>query len=488
MVGVVSACLVMLGQPAVAEADSPPCGPGAVAPARVQHVVWIVFENRTYDSIIGSPNAPYINSLAQQCGLATNYYAVARPSLPNYIAMTSGSTQGITDGAGPASHPLSVPSIFLQLGSDWRALQESMPSNCLKSDASPYVVRHNPAAYYTNIDCATLDVPLTSPPDLSAAFTFVTPNVCNDMHDCSTLTGDTWLSTFMPSVLSSPEYLTGGTVVFVTFDEGGSSSQHIATLVVSPYTPPGTEASDFFDHYALLRTTEELLGLEPLDTAALAHTMANDFGLPSPSYVRPKGATPVRSSLVLAFRPCAAPNREHGSPLIAPSCHPPVPASTQLTVGSPTNSSTAKAVGSVALKTITGDVSTPENEADVQLTFSAVDIRKRSDFSDYTGQVLVDHSLRITDKSNGAAATESATVEDARLPVPADCVATADQTIGATCSVTTTLNAVVPALVIERKRAIWELGPTEVYDAGADADVTTTADNTLFMNEGIFVP
>jgi hypothetical protein len=490
LMGVVLACLAMSCRPAAADfgTGSGPCAPGPVAPSAVQHVVWIVFENKSHESIIGSPNAHHMNRLAHECGLATNFFAEARPSLPNYIAMTSGSTQGITDNAGPASHPLSVPSIFSQLGSDWRALEQSMPSNCLQSNSGLYAVRHNPAAYYTNIDCASNDVPLTSPLDLSAAFTFVTPDLCSDMHDCSTYTGDVWLSAFMSVLLASPEYQSGGMVVFITFDEGGSASQHIPTLVVSPYTAAGTAVAEYYDHYSLLRTTEELLGLQTLGNASTARSMANAFGLPGPLYARPKGATPVLVSLVVAFRVCTSSNLEHGAPLSAPSCKSPREASGQLTVGTPTNGNAAKSVGSVTFNAIAGNSTTPENEANVRLAFQVTDVRRRSDLADYTGQVLVDQSIRITDKWSGTSGTDSATTEDARFPVAAPCAGTADTTIGSTCSITTTFNAVVPGAVSEGKRAIWQLGRVDVYDGGPDSDVRTLAGNTLFMDEGIFVP
>jgi phosphatidylinositol-3-phosphatase len=257
-----------------------PCEDSGAPPATYQHVVWIVFENKSYGSIIGSPDAPYINSLAHACGLATNFFAEAHPSLPNYIAMTSGATQGITDDSGPSSHLLSVPSVFSQLGSGWRSLQESMPANCAKTSSGDYAVRHNPAAYYTNVNCAGQDVPLGSTPDLSAKFTFVTPNLCHDMHDCSIRTGDDWLAGFMPKVLSSPEYQAGGTAVFITWDEDdGSSLQHIPTIVISPYTTSGTRAGGIYNHYSMLRTTEELLGLSPLGSALSSLSMRSAFGL-----------------------------------------------------------------------------------------------------------------------------------------------------------------------------------------------------------------
>jgi phosphatidylinositol-3-phosphatase len=270
---------------------SGPCGAATTPPATYQHVVWVVMENKTYSQIIGSSNAPYINSLAEQCGLATSFYAETHPSLPNYLAMASGSTQGVTDDKDPSSHPLTAPSIFSQLGTSWRSLEESMPSNCYLSNSGLYAVRHNPAAYFTNIrtQCAVQDQPLSDPPDLSAKFTFITPNLCNDMHSCPTASdvgaetrnGDKWLATWMPKILSSSEYRSGSMAVFLTWDEDDySTNQHIATLVVSPTTPAGTKVAATFNHYSLLRTTEELVGLTTyLGKAATAASMRHDFNL-----------------------------------------------------------------------------------------------------------------------------------------------------------------------------------------------------------------
>jgi hypothetical protein len=251
-------------------------------PARYDHVVWVVMENKPYSSIIGSASAPYENQLAAQCASAVNFFAETHPSLPNYIAMTSGSPQGITDDDPPSSHPLNVPSIFSQLGTGWRSLQESMPSNCLLTTSGLYAVRHNPAAYYTNIrsDCSLLDVPLTDPPDISARFTFVTPNLCSDTHDCSVATGDAWLQTFLGQIFASSEYQAGNTAVFVTWDEDdGSASNHIATLVAAPSVVPGTAPTATFNHYSMLRTTEEMLGLGLVGNAASATSMRTAFGI-----------------------------------------------------------------------------------------------------------------------------------------------------------------------------------------------------------------
>ena len=270
--------------PGITPTSAKPCGVATAPPVGGwQHVVWILMENTNSSSIIGASSAPYINSLATKCGLATNFFAESHPSLPNYIAMTSGSTQGISDDSGPSSHKLNVPNIFSQLGpGGWRSLEESMPSNCAQGDSGKYAVRHNPAAYYTNVSaqCASQDVPLSDPPDVSAKFTFITPNACDDMHDCSLQTGDTWLSQWVPKILDSPQYHAGNTIVFLTWDEDdGSSSNHIATIVMSPSTPAGAKGGTQFNHYSMLRTTEEALGLPPIAGAASAATMKADFNL-----------------------------------------------------------------------------------------------------------------------------------------------------------------------------------------------------------------
>ena len=116
-----------------ATAHTGPCGTAAGPPRRIDHVIWIWMENKPYDAVIGSPSAPYENQLAAACGLATNYHAIAHPSLPNYIAATSGDTQGIADDDPPSSHPLGVASIFSQVkdaGKTWREYAESAPGPC----------------------------------------------------------------------------------------------------------------------------------------------------------------------------------------------------------------------------------------------------------------------------------------------------------------------------------------------------------------------
>jgi hypothetical protein len=236
-------------------------------------------ENRGLAQINGSPQAPYLNSLARACGLATNYSGVSHPSLPNYIALTSGSTQGITDDTG---HPLAVPSLFGLLGQDWKALEESMPSDCDHASSGEYALKHNPAPFYTSIavECAAQDVPLSNPPDISARLTFITPNLCHDMHDCSTSAGDRWLATEVPLIFDSTEYRNGNTALFITWDENDSGGYLVPCYVIAPSVPPETGSTAALDHYSLLRTTEEMLGLTPLlGQAASAPSMRGTFHL-----------------------------------------------------------------------------------------------------------------------------------------------------------------------------------------------------------------
>jgi chitodextrinase len=257
----------------------------------IQHVVWVVMENHSYSQIIGNTtSAPYINSLALQYGNLTNMFAESHPSLPNYIAMTSGSTQGITDDSGPSSHLLNVANIFTQLGTGSRALEESMPSNCDKSDSGDYAVRHDPAVYYTNFtQCSTQVVPLGSTPDLSAKFTDIEPNNCHSMHSNSCAgssdvikQGDDWLRGFIPQLLATPQYLAGNTVIFVTWDEDNTCSgctNRIPTIVISP-SSAGKTSSTTFNHYSMLRYVEDTFGLSRIAGAASATSMSGAVGLP----------------------------------------------------------------------------------------------------------------------------------------------------------------------------------------------------------------
>ncbi len=272
------------GPPGHPAAAGNPCT-GAAPPAHYEHVVTIVMENHGFSQIEG--HSPFLNALAGRCGLATAYRAVTHPSLPNYLALVSGSTQGLdgsdcSPGAGCQSDG---PSIFSQ--TPWRAYAESMPGPCVDRNVGDYAPRHNPPLYFTQVaaQCPANDLPLEPlRSDLQsgalAPYTFITPNLCSDEHDCQISDGDRWLARWVPRIVNSPAYRAGTTVLFITYDEDDHDEDNrVYTVVVAPAVRPGTVAGDAFTHYSLLRTQEELLDLPFLGQAASAPSMRTAFGL-----------------------------------------------------------------------------------------------------------------------------------------------------------------------------------------------------------------
>jgi hypothetical protein len=234
----------------------------------------------------------------------------------------------------------------------------------------------------------------------------------------------------------------------------------------------------------------------PASGAGLAGLAVYGDGAADPGYPRPKGASPLRTSLVPAFSPCTSPNRTHGGPpqLAQPSCNPPVQASSFLTIGSPdSNGVGANSTGSVVYTALVGDANTLANEADVRITTSITDVRKKSDLTDYAGQLQEVATLRVTDRFNSAdlatqPANDTGTGTDTPFPATVPCTTTpSNAAVGSICSLTTTANALAPNLVVESKRTVWELGPVQVFDGGSDG-VASTSGNTLFMDQGLFVP
>jgi phosphatidylinositol-3-phosphatase len=291
-----------------------PCGWRQSPPTTYAHVIWVVLENHSYSDLIGRPGStaragsPYLNSLAEQCGLALRSWGITHPSLPNYLALASGRTAGVTTSCTPASCPQQRATIFSQLqgrGDGWRVYADAMGTSCRRTDAYPYVVRHNPATYFPDLSasCQQGDVPLGSLRDgrlvtdlaagTLASFSLVVPNQCHNGHDCPASTGDAWLSQVVPKILAGPDYQQGETALFVTWDEGAGGTRaqscaltpdrscHVVTIAVSPTTVSGTRSTTHFDHYALLETTGQMLGLPPLGHAADAATtsMRPAFGL-----------------------------------------------------------------------------------------------------------------------------------------------------------------------------------------------------------------
>jgi phospholipase C len=239
-------------------------------------VVVVVLENHSYSQVAGSSS--YLNQLAHGCALASDYLAVSHPSLPNYLALTSGTTSGITSDCTDCL--VSARSIFEQLGGGWRSYLESMPGpGYAGAFSGMYAKKHNPAAYYTRIDreYAQQAVPLGLPKSGALArdlrqgrltrFSLIVPNLCHDEHDCTIEIGDHWLRAWVPLILASPAYRNGQTMLFITYDEGTGSDNRVYTVAASPTIRPGTIIRTPLTHYSLLKTAQELLGLP-----CLAHT------------------------------------------------------------------------------------------------------------------------------------------------------------------------------------------------------------------------
>lgn len=275
-------------QPAVTGSIAPGSLPTTATQSlpMLAHIVVIVMENESSSAIIGDHDAPFLNRLAGSYALAADYSALFHPSLPNYIAMTSGSNQGITDDRSPptAGYAVSAANIADRIeasGRTWRAYAESMPSPGYATDTGLYATRHVPFLYYRDIldDPARLTshvVPFTRlAGDLRSAattpdFVFITPNLRDDMHDAPVAVGDAWLARVVPTILASPAFTTTRSLLVVTWDEGVGADQHVATIMAGSAARTHYVSNRPYDHYSLLHTIEVDWGLRPL-TANDAH-------------------------------------------------------------------------------------------------------------------------------------------------------------------------------------------------------------------------
>jgi uncharacterized repeat protein (TIGR01451 family) len=206
-------------------------------------------------------------------------------------------------------------------------------------------------------------------------------------------------------------------------------------------------------------------------------------------YARPRGASPSVVRLVPAYEQCSSGNAMHGGGWNVTSCDPPVQSSGFLTVGTPdVNGHVANMTGLLTLKVVGESPINPNNgdQADVDITAQITDVRLRSDSAAYTGELEGVLGLRITDRLSGPGSTTPATVADAPLPFVFAC-ALAGPDIGGQCNVATTVDTIMPGLVVEGKRSVWQLSEVKVYDGGPDGDAGT-ADNTLFAIQGLFTP
>jgi acid phosphatase len=254
----------------------------------VTKLLTIVEENHSLEQM--KTGMPYLYSLAQRFAYANNYVAIRHPSLPNYLAIAGGDTFGVSDDAGPASHPLSGQSVFGQAIAHGRTAgvyAESMPGNCAQSSSAGYVVKHNPWPYFVDERalCNASDTPETGFGAAVGANALpnagmLIPNLCNDAHDCSLGTADSWLKNRLPNILASSDFTSGKLAVVVTADEDDSASGNKVLTVVLHASLDGSHkvVSTPLTHYSLSGFYSQTNGSSPLRKAA-APDMAEAFGL-----------------------------------------------------------------------------------------------------------------------------------------------------------------------------------------------------------------
>ena len=260
----------------VAASDTSTATPQANATDEVpdfDHIVLIMLENEYYQDVIGNAEMPHLNAMAKQNVLLSNYHAVSHPSLPNYLALVSGSTQGISSDCLTCF--IDQPNLADELeasGRTWKSYQESMPSPCFIGDLHAYAQMTNPFLYFDSIrkDATRCDrsiVPLSQlDSDLTANqlpnFSLVMPNLCDSGHSCLAATADNWVNEMVVKLQASPA-LGQNSLIVITFDEGmehdtagvdNKTQGQVAAVLISPMARQSFIDSSTYSHYSLLKT------------------------------------------------------------------------------------------------------------------------------------------------------------------------------------------------------------------------------------------
>jgi hypothetical protein len=272
----------------------------ALAGVSFGHVVIVMEENSNYSSVVGNNSSmPYLKSLIDNYGLATQYYANTHPSIGNYLMLVTGQVLTNDDSETPESFPVSADNIVRELsanGKTWKAYAEDLPSvGYIGGNTGNYAVRHVPLAYLTDVQDSTATrqglVPFTQfSTDLAGGtlpnFSFVTPNLCNDAHNCAVSTADAWLKTNIAPLLTSSPFKDDGLLI-ITFDESESDNTHgggrVAAVFVSPaFSKKGYQSTTLYQHQSTLRLMLKSLGVNSFPgAAATAPGMTELFSSPS---------------------------------------------------------------------------------------------------------------------------------------------------------------------------------------------------------------
>jgi len=255
------------------------------------HVVVVVEENHSYSEVIGNSSMPYLNGLAAQYGLATQYFADGHPSIPNYLALTTGETETFDDDFSGTIFDDNVVRELVKAGKSWKAYAESIPAQgYLGADSGLYLRHHVPFTYFSDVQNdasqAAKIVDLSQfPTDLANSslpnYSFVVPNIMDDAHNGTLAQADAWLQTNIAPLISSSAFQNGGLLI-ITFDEGETTDLehlggHVATVIVSTRAKPGFQSANTYQHPSTLRLTLSSLGLNSFPGAAASAPDMSDF-------------------------------------------------------------------------------------------------------------------------------------------------------------------------------------------------------------------
>jgi acid phosphatase len=274
--------ILILGCAAVGSAGTP----------QSKHVVLVVEENHSYDSVITEGGMPYLKSLAEKHTILVNYYANHHPSIGNYFTMTTGQTISTDDGYKGVVHDDNIVTQLVAANKKWKMYGDSLPeAGYIGGNKRPYVKKHFPMAYFANVRDDEKQrmnlVPVEQfVQDMKSSeglpeFSMVIPDLDHDAHDGSLQEADNWLKKNIGPLLEDPNFQKDG-ILFVTFDEAAKSDSnhgggHIVTVVIGPLVKENFADNTFYQHESLLATIEDVLGLPRLKLVEKVPSFTNAF-------------------------------------------------------------------------------------------------------------------------------------------------------------------------------------------------------------------
>ena len=288
------------------------------------HVVVVLEENESYSAVIGSSSMPYLNSLASENALATQYYANVHPSIGNYFMLTAGQLVTSNDSLNTTVNVDNIVRHLLTAGKTWKSYAESLPSvGYIGGDQYPYIRHHNPLSYFTDVANSSVQrlnlVPFTHfAGDLGnnqlPNYSFVVPNENHNAHDCPTAptgctnavklaTADTWLKNNIAPLLNNPAFQKDG-ILIIVFDEGFDTDTahgggHVAALAVGPGVKKGFKSTTFYQHQNVLRTTLDALGVHSYPGIGGSSADMSDLFGTTPSSPPPSGCTAAATGVTV---------------------------------------------------------------------------------------------------------------------------------------------------------------------------------------------